>query len=149
MFQPNLVTDNAGLTRMMFDAENGPDGSPRNRSVYTEKIVPLLWEPEAAEVDDDDDEEPAIPGGARHLCTFSMHHNRYEHRTQWMVRVKEATEGAEEMEPGAGIWMITIWLDVNPALLDETTWSVRQEQILQGADMTAEEQTAMLEGKLR
>ena len=135
----------------MFDAENGPDGSPRNRSVYTEKIVPVLWEPEAAEADDDDDddEEPAIPGGSRHLCVLRMHHNRYEDRTQWFVRVKEGTEHAEEMESGSGIWMISIWLDVNPTLLDEATWSVRQEQILQGADMTAEEQTAMLEGKLR
>lgn len=154
MFQPNSVTDNAGLIRLMHSADNGPHGRPRNRSVHSDTVTEALWEPEPC-CDDPD----APPGehcencgelancGARHLCVFRMMHNTYEDRTQWMVRVKEGTKHAQEVAPG--MWMIEIWLDVDTPLLEEATWSVRKEQIVHGADMTAEEQDAMLKGTLR
>lgn len=46
MFGDYGVTDNAGLRTLMLDAEHSPvrDG-PRNRSVFSEKLIPQLWEP--------------------------------------------------------------------------------------------------------
>jgi hypothetical protein len=86
--------------------------------------------------------------GARHLCTFKMMHNGHEWRTQWMVRVKAETPGAEKVSDE--IWMIEIWLDVGlePDLFSEVAWSTRKEEILRGAEMTAEEQEQMLDGTL-
>ncbi|HUW09543.1 MAG TPA: hypothetical protein VM537_07410 [Anaerolineae bacterium] len=155
MFQPNVVTDNAGLIRLMHSADNGPDGKPRNRSVHSDKLAAALWVPdpcceESAPVEptgrcDNCGEYPNLPG--RHLCIFHMMHNRYEDRTQWMVRVKEGTPGAEEV--ATGMWMLNIWLDVEGPILEEVTWSVRKEQIIHGAEMTEDEQDAMLKGTLR
>jgi hypothetical protein len=156
MFQPNAVTDNAGMIRLMHSADNGPDGKPRNRSAHSDRMAKALWVPdpccdqaaraEQAECCDNCGGTYPSPSG-RHLCIFRMMHNRYEDRTQWMVRVKEGTPGAEEI--ATGMWMLSIWLDVEGPILEEVTWSVRKEQILQGDDMTEAEQTSMLDGTLR
>lgn len=87
--------------------------------------------------------------GARHLCTFKMMHNGHEWRTEWMVRVKEGTPGAERAgDDDDPIWLIKIWLDVDLDLLDQVTWSTRREEILRGAELTPDEHQAMLDGTL-
>ena len=100
MFAACGMTDNAGLRMLMENAENGPHGKPRNRSVYADKIGKLL-----------------LPGG-KHVCKFTMHHNTYEMRTCWMVAVRPETEGAEVMGDG-DLAMIEIWLDVAHDVLDK------------------------------
>lgn len=157
MLGPEAVTDNRGLIALMRDADKSPvrDG-PRNRSVHTEKLIPLLWdikqecceEPTPAEYGDyccNCDSDYKL--GARHLCTFRMDHNGHEWRTKWMVRVKPDTKGARLF--GEDIWMIEIWLDFAYQLWEEVTWSVRKEEILRGAEMTQEEHEGMLDGTLR
>jgi len=94
------MTDNAGLRNLMENAENGPHGRPRNRSVYSDKISKLL-----------------LPGG-KHICKFRMHHNTYEERTAWMVAVKPDTDGAEVVGDGT-IGVIEIWLDLDPEVLEK------------------------------
>ncbi len=100
MFAACGMTDNAGLRNLMDNAENGPHGKPRNRSVYADKIGRML-----------------LPGG-KHVCKFRMHHNTYEMRTCWMVAVKPDTEGAEVMDNGE-VGLIEIWLDVDHEVLDK------------------------------
>jgi hypothetical protein len=46
MFGDFGVTNNHGLITLMRDAEHSPvRKGPRNRSVYSEKLIPRLWEP--------------------------------------------------------------------------------------------------------
>ena len=185
MFGSYGVTNNVGLIRLMHDADRSPvRKGPRNRSVHSEKLIPLLWEPEPCCADKGREPEDLkdCPScgeegffqsatctdcgacmhcgseprpeyeGARHLCKFKMEHNGHEWRTAWIVRVKAETPGAEKINDDAEnpIWMIEIWLDVGmePDLLSEVTWSARKEEILHGAEMTAEEQEQMLDGTL-
>jgi len=185
MFGNFGVTDNAGLIRLMRDADVSPvhGHTHRNRSVDTEKVIPALWEsepcceakgtkPETLANCPDCQEEPfdhsatcyscgvcmhcgAEPPttdfGARHLCCFKMMHNGHEWRTQWMVRVKTDTPGSKVTghDGNEDIHLIEIWLDFDLGLFDEVTWPVREEEIRRGADMTPEEQEAMLDGTLR
>ncbi len=100
MFGSFGMTDNAGLRMLMENAENGPHGRPRNRSVYSDKIGKML-----------------LPGG-KHICKFRMNHNTYEDRTAWMVAVRPETEGAEVME-GGEVGLIEIWLDLDPEVLEK------------------------------
>ena len=99
------VTDTDGLLALCRNAEKGPRGRPRNRSVFTDKLA-----------------ESVHPDG-KHLCAMSFDHNGVELRTRWIVRLKDG----EGQDMGAGIWGTEIWLDVDYEYFENWTFEVSDE----------------------